>query len=187
MLQGSPAHLLRFDFVTEYPITVKDRPQTSGMSRIVVTNSTSALVPHLGPLLVPIYPRVRSLATAGHSLYSIQYSIHPIHSVQAADISSYAPYYCPRHSPLPSVLSSAANRPSQTRAQLPAISKSLRTMPDPVQRTASPYHDPAVKGPKSQQLSHGLSRLHPKDDKSSFIRSFVHPFISYYFLPRETR
>ncbi|KAI0420794.1 phosphoenolpyruvate carboxykinase [Xylaria grammica] len=30
-------------------------------------------------------------------------------------------------------------------------------MPDPVQRTASPYHDPAVKGPKSQQLSSGLS------------------------------
>jgi hypothetical protein len=129
------------------------------MSRIVVTSSTGALVPRLGSLLVPIYPRVRSLATAGRYLYSIQYSI------QTADISSYAPYYRPRNPPLPSVLSSAANRPSQTSVQIPAISKSLRTMPDPVQRTASPYHDPAVKGPKSQQLSHGPSRSHPKDDK----------------------
>lgn len=32
-------------------------------------------------------------------------------------------------------------------------SKSLRTMKDPVQRTASPYVDPSIKGPRSQQLS----------------------------------
>lgn len=41
------------------------------------------------------------------------------------------------------------------------ISKSLRTMKDPVQRTASPYTDPSVKGPRSQQLfSHTHSLLH---------------------------
>ncbi|TGJ86619.1 hypothetical protein E0Z10_g2143 [Xylaria hypoxylon] len=38
-------------------------------------------------------------------------------------------------------------------------------MPDPVQRTASPYHDPAVKGPKSQQLSSGLPRSPLKNDE----------------------
>ncbi|KAI1748554.1 phosphoenolpyruvate carboxykinase [Xylaria castorea] len=37
-------------------------------------------------------------------------------------------------------------------------------MPDPVQRIASPYHDPAVKGPKSQQLSSGLSRSPLKNE-----------------------
>lgn len=37
-------------------------------------------------------------------------------------------------------------------------SKTIRTMADPVFRTASPYVDPTVKGPKSQQLSSGLGR-----------------------------
>ncbi|KAI0877394.1 phosphoenolpyruvate carboxykinase [Hypoxylon argillaceum] len=44
--------------------------------------------------------------------------------------------------------------------------RSLKTAPDPVQRTASPYHDPTVKGPKSQQLSSGLSRTPLQNDKS---------------------
>ncbi|KAI0909521.1 hypothetical protein F4823DRAFT_425004 [Ustulina deusta] len=117
------------------------------MSRSVVTSSTGALVPRL----VPIYPRVRAMVRPGY---------HPS-TIHSADISSYAPYYRARNSPLRSVLSSAANR----RPQTTTISRSLRTMPDPVQRTASPYYDPAVKGPKSQQLSSGLSHSTPQNDK----------------------
>ncbi|KAJ8125289.1 hypothetical protein O1611_g8351 [Lasiodiplodia mahajangana] len=138
MMQGSPAGLLRFEFA-------------SGMSRIVVTSSTGALVSLFVPLLVPIYPRARPTARSARSL-------RYIHS---ADNSSYSPYYRLRSSPFPSVLSSAACRPLQTTT----ISRSLRTMPDPVQRTDSPYHDPAVKGPRSQQLSSGLSRSPLQNDK----------------------
>ncbi|KAI1364123.1 phosphoenolpyruvate carboxykinase [Xylaria arbuscula] len=123
------------------------------MSRNVVTRSTGTRL----PLLVPIYPRVRASLRPGCCY---------LNYIHAADISSYAPYapYYPTPScPYLSVLSSAANRRPQTFAPTAAISRSLRTMPDPVQRTASPYHDPTVKGPKSQQLSTGLSRSLLKD------------------------
>ncbi|KAH8163513.1 hypothetical protein CIB48_g4743 [Xylaria polymorpha] len=121
------------------------------MSRIVVTGSTGAPVLPLVPRLVPIYPRVRSILRSGRY----------VDTIHSADISSYAPYYRARNPPFLSVLSSAASR----RPQTPTICPSLRTMPDPVLRTASPYHDPAVKGPKFQQLSSGLSRSPLKDDK----------------------
>jgi len=43
--------------------------------------------------------------------------------------------------------------------------KHLRTMKEPVARTASPYTDPAVKGPRSQQL-HSSSGISPQARKS---------------------
>lgn len=118
------------------------------MSRIVITGSTGALV----PFLVPIYPRVRCTARPDRYLINIH----------SADISSYSPYYRLRSAPFPSVSISAASRALHTTT----MSRSLRTMPDPVQRTASPYHDPTVKGPKSQQLSSGLSHSLLQTNKS---------------------
>ncbi|KAI1813851.1 phosphoenolpyruvate carboxykinase [Poronia punctata] len=128
------------------------------MSRIVVTGSTCAPV----PTFVPIYPRARSMTRPRRYL-------NYIHS---ADNSSYAPYYRFRNCPLLSVLTSAAGQrpqnPSQTSdssSTIPQTPRYIRTMVSPVQRTASPYHDPSVKGPKSQQLTSGPSRSRPEDDK----------------------
>lgn len=45
-------------------------------------------------------------------------------------------------------------------------SSTLRTMADPVVRTASPYTDPTVKGPKSQQLASGHSHSLLQQHKS---------------------
>jgi hypothetical protein len=118
------------------------------MSRIVVTGSTSSGV--------PIYPRARFVTR------QCRYQNH----IHCADISSYDPFYRIRYFPLPSVLTSAASRRPQTATQITTISRSLRTMPDPVQRSASPYTDPTVKGPRSQQLTSGLSRSRLQDDKS---------------------
>lgn len=42
----------------------------------------------------------------------------------------------------------------------------LRTMADPVARTASPYPDKSVKGPRSQQLQSGLAHSLLQDRKS---------------------
>jgi phosphoenolpyruvate carboxykinase (ATP) len=59
----------------------------------------------------------------------------------------------PSSTQLPRPLSTLAPKPSD----LELNRKHLRTMKDPVARTASPYTDPSVKGPRSQLLS----RQHP--------------------------
>jgi phosphoenolpyruvate carboxykinase (ATP) len=67
--------------------------------------------------------------------------------------------WIPRKPTLPS--STQLPRPLSTLAPKPPDleldRKHLRTMKDPVARTASPYTDPSVKGPRSQLLS----RQHP--------------------------
>ena len=60
---------------------------------------------------------------------------------------------------------------SRTTRTYQTCSRHLRTMADPVQRTASPYTDPNVKGPKSQQLSVGLGRSLLQNNKSMAPRS----------------
>lgn len=54
-------------------------------------------------------------------------------------------------------------------------SSTLRTMNDPVLRTASPYTDPSVKGPKSQQLSTGHSHSLLQHSKSKLGSSAAPP------------
>jgi hypothetical protein len=136
------------------------------MSRIVVTGPTCALV----PIRIPIYPRAR-FTTRSRSyrdcyLNSHNSYLNRIHCAETSSLVPSAPYYRIRHCPLPSVLISAASHTPRYPQQTLRTLRNIRTMPDPVQRTASPYTDPAVKGPRSQQLTSGLARSRLQDDKS---------------------
>jgi len=139
------------------------------MSRIVVTGPTCALV----PIHIPIYPRARFMTRSrryldcylkSHSSY-----LNRIHCAEISSLVPSAPYYRIRHCPLPSVLTSAASHTPRHSQQILRTLRNIRTMPDPVQRSDTPYTDPAVKGPRSQQLTSGLSRSRLQDDKSKLL------------------
>lgn len=76
------------------------------------------------------------------------------------------------HRPL-SILSTLSTVRSDVPSRAEASSRctarpaTTRTMKDPVARTASPYVDPTVKGPRSQQLHSGYSAQARKSKSSS--------------------
>ncbi|KAH9886511.1 hypothetical protein F4778DRAFT_758107, partial [Xylariomycetidae sp. FL2044] len=100
----------------------------------------------------PIYPRSRSMTSCLE------------HPRTTGFNSSTAPYTRIQASPLTTEWIYYPTLPSLSKSKL-TISRSLRTMADPLPRTASPYTDPSVKGPKSQQLSSGLSHSLLQDTK----------------------
>jgi hypothetical protein len=60
-----------------------------------------------------------------------------------------------RRDPNAPASSSLSSHPLLSSGRPHRIDKHIRTMADPVARTASPYTDPTVKGPRSQQLHSG--------------------------------
>jgi hypothetical protein len=149
MMQG---HLLRFEFVPRRPIKVTSNHWP------VVCRQRYSTAPQSRVFL---YPRSQS---SGTRAIRVQRYLKT-HSVTAP----YSPYrnhpYC-----------AAKWISSSTSRELILKSQPLRTMNDPVARTASPYVDPSVKGPKSQQLSSGLSRslLQDRKSKDCFPSLFTH-------------
>lgn len=74
---------------------------------------------------------------------------------------------------LPRPCSTLAPRPPE----LDRSQKHLRTMKDPVARTASPYTDPSVKGPRHSLLSHGRSSGTVNSKSSHRKPSSAHPVV----------
>ncbi|KAI6082232.1 phosphoenolpyruvate carboxykinase-domain-containing protein [Hypoxylon rubiginosum] len=99
------------------------------------------------PFVFPIYSRVRPMTSRPNSY---------LQSTCIAGVSSATPFNQIRYRTSPFVFgwnsAFSSYKPVESRN-----SSTLRTMADPVLRTASPYTDPSVKGPKSQQLSTGHS------------------------------
>lgn len=127
---------LREIVVARGPITVSNYWQP-----VVFAQDTHAAPPGL-PSLAFLYPRPRP--TIRDSSHSTSYRL------STPSLAQYCPCTTDRWT-----------RSCITTLSHQNISKSLRTMKDPVQRTASPYTDPSVKGPRSQQLfSHTHSLLH---------------------------
>jgi hypothetical protein len=62
-----------------------------------------------------------------------------------------------------------SSRNSELKRYQQTFATLIRTMKDPVQRTASPYTDPTVKGPKSQQLAAQLSHSLIQDKSTSIL------------------
>lgn len=121
----------------------------SGMSRSNFTISTSFSI-------ASIYPRVRPMTSRPKSY---------LRSTCIAGVSSTTPFNQIRYRYSPFVF--GWNYPfSCSNPLISRSSSSLRTMNDPVVRTASPYTDPSVKGPKSQQLTNGHSHSLLQHSKS---------------------
>ncbi|KAI1371054.1 hypothetical protein F4677DRAFT_321624 [Hypoxylon crocopeplum] len=99
------------------------------------------------PSISPIYPRVRSMTS--RPKFYLKFTC-------IAGPSSTTPFNQSRYRYSPFILGWNCPFSFYKRIALRNLS-TLRTMADPVFRTASPYTDPAVKGPKSQQLSTGHS------------------------------
>jgi hypothetical protein len=76
---------------------------------------------------------------------------------------------------LPPPLLASCSRPAPI-AERSCLRKHLRTMKDPVARTASPYTDPTVKGPRSQQLHSGYSPQAVKSKSPSRRRRLNRPW-----------
>ncbi|KAI0898966.1 hypothetical protein F4806DRAFT_320285 [Annulohypoxylon nitens] len=97
--------------------------------------------------IFPIYPRVHSMTSRPKSYLKL---------TCIAGVSSATPFNQTRYPYSPSVFGWNYSKSYQNHIVSRNLS-TLRTMADPVLRTASPYTDPSVKGPKSQQLTNGHS------------------------------
>jgi len=122
--------------------------------------ATKPLIPmgSLGPTHLYTRPRVlqghAALINATRSTFSISASCQPCIKWTRRDPNTPASSSLPPHPLL------ATARPLRR--------KHLRTMKEPVARTASPYTDPTVKGPRSQQLHSGhLSQARKSTSPSS--------------------
>lgn len=135
--QGSPP-LLRFEFVGQ---------------RLPFTTSLDGPVAWRHRPLA-LYPRFRPMTSSPTRFLS------SMHSFALSSPSSRR--FLPCH-----ILKWTATTDIQIQYPVcPSFSRQIRTMPDPVPRTASPYTNPSFKGPRSQQLSSGLPRSLLQDYKS---------------------
>lgn len=127
------------------------------------------------PFVFPIYSRVRPMTSRPNSY---------LQSTCIAGVSSATPFNQIRYRTSPFVFgwnsAFSSYKPVESRN-----SSTLRTMADPVLRTASPYTDPSVKGPKSQQLSTGHSHSLLQHSKSK-LGSSAKKRQSYGFEPSKT-
>ncbi len=147
---------LRFEFVPQHPISARIHPQP------VECHEQTSLTPRTVTFL---YPRFRpSTSNCTKSVPSRRLSQSNVHSTALT-----APYSHIRICPSYTGEWNSASYSTQSFSLYPRDFrdlKTIRTMADPVLRTASPYIDPTVKGPKSQQLSSGHSRSLLQDHKS---------------------
>ena len=153
---------LRFEFVPQRPISgcPPNQPVESRQTPLVAPRAVTFL-----------YPRFRP-STSRYTI-SLPPSLPPR---QLSSLNTFTTLRAP-YSPtrvLPPCINewnSAYYVLSSTRIlsrylpRTPTL-KTIRTMADPVLRTASPYTDPSVKGPRSQQLSTGLGRSLLQEKKS---------------------
>lgn len=148
---------LRFDFVARRPITV------GFLTRPVECRQRPSPAPLLQEAL---YPRFRPMSTWPTTFHRY------LHTGSLTVLT--APYSQIRKRPswsaqwIPCPPSQASTTYSSITSPRP-----LKTMADPVARTASPYFDPSVKGPRSQQLSQGLAHSLLQDRKSELSRIFT--------------
>lgn len=152
MVQGCR---LRFEFVPQRPIS------TSTHHEPVECRQRTLRTPHG---IAFLYPRFRP-STNRNSI--------PVPSKQLRQLSYHttlpAPYSQLRITPYFTIQWNFASHSTRNFSRHPrdfGILKTIRTMPDPVPRTASPYVDPTVKGPRSQQLSSGQGHSLLQDHKS---------------------
>ena len=158
---------LRFDFVPQHPISV------SVYNQPVECRQWPPVTPRAVTFL---YPRFRP-STNRNTISPLPRQLSRLNpDTTRATLS--APYSSLRLLPSRTNEWNSANyAPSSSRIlsrYLPHTRalKTIRTMADPVLRTASPYTDPSVKGPRSQQLStgHGHSLLQERKSESRSLR-----------------
>lgn len=147
---------LRFEFVPQHPINARTRHQPVAWRKEV---------PVAPRPVAFLYPRFRpSTGKITISVLSEKLRQLSIHTTLSAPYSQF------RFRPSRTTEWNSASYSTQNFNRYPGdirrILKTIRTMAEPVLRTASPYTDPAVKGPKSQQLSSGLGRSLLQDNKS---------------------
>ena len=159
---------LRFEFVPQRPISgfPPNQPVECRQTPRVTPRAVTFLYPRFRPstsrYTISLPPRHLSslnTATTLRAPYSPTRALAPCTSEWNS-----APY----------VLSSSRILSRYLPSYLPSTRtlKTIRTMADPVLRTASPYTDPSVKGPRSQQLSTGQGRSLLQDKKSECKMSY---------------
>lgn len=133
--QGSLSVLLRKVFVTQHPITARPR-STSGMTPSLLRVPTRLCLLYPRPRAPPLgRPRtISATITAPSTTRSAKWTLSKPNSFQSLRLKS-------------------------TSQNLPEHPGTLLTMKDPVPRTASPYTDPSIKGPRSQLLSSGVQNF----------------------------
>lgn len=149
--------------------------------------------PMLKSLRFDFVPQCPTLPEAGADQWNASNHYGRLHTASPSYILGLGPWVearrATRHRPI-LLITASLNRPcmtdkwiyssrnSEPKGYQQSFATLIRTMKDPVQGTSTPYSDPTVKGPKSQQLAAQLSHSLLQDYKSTPL-STLPPYDTY--------